>query len=342
MFPPNPFYPPALAPGDETIAVVIPMYRVEAYIQDVIRALPDWVRIIVAVDDASPDAGAQRVRELNDPRVALVTHSVNQGVGGAMVSGFRKALELGATLVVKMDGDGQMPAEFLEALLEPILSGRADFAKGNRFASSAHVTAMPGVRRWGNLGLSFITKAASGYWNIFDPTNGFIAMDAEMLRSVRLDQLHPRYFFESSLLMELNRSRAVIVDVPMPARYRSEISSLSVTRSLIEFPPLLLRAGLRRIIRQYFIADFSVGSLYLLAGLLLTLFGVIWGLAWWVQSVRSGVVATTGTVMIAALPIMIGVQLLLQFTAYDIQSVPRSPFNRRGRIPWLFSRPDHR
>jgi len=336
MITPTPI--PALfpAPGEEIIAVVIPMYRVEAYIQDVIRSVPDWVRLIVAVDDASPDAAARRVRELGDTRVTLVTHSANQGVGGAMVSGFRRALELGATLVVKMDGDGQMSSEFLDALLEPILTGRADFAKGNRFASGAHVAAMPGVRRLGNLGLSFITKAASGYWNIFDPTNGYIAIDAEMLRNVRLEKLHPRYFFESSLLVELNRCRAVIADVPMPARYTSEVSSLSAARSLVEFPPLLLRAGLRRILRQYFIADFSVGSLYLLAGLTLLLFGFVWGLAWWIHSLRTGIVTTTGTVMIAVLPIIIGVQLLLQFTAYDIQSVPRAPINRRGRALGFF------
>ncbi len=175
----------------EKIAVIIPMYRVEPFIQAVIRDIPDWVDIIIAVNDASPDRSVELVSNLNDPRVVLINHPKNLGVGGAMVSGFRKALEVHATVVVKMDGDGQMPSSYLQPLLNPILRGEADFSKGNRFTTHQNINQMPFIRRVGNLALSFIVKAASGYWNIFDPTNGFFAVDASMLKQVNLERLHP-------------------------------------------------------------------------------------------------------------------------------------------------------
>ena len=326
---PNPFTSAWLE--TETIVAVIPMFRVAAHIQSVIQSIPRWVSKIVVVNDASPDNCEEKVRSLQDERVVMISHPINKGVGGAMISGFQKALEFGASIVVKIDGDGQMPVEYLEPLVAPIIFGETDFAKGNRFAIWKSITAMPKVRRWGNLSLSFITKAASGYWNVFDPTNGFIAIDAEMLTRIDLGNLHTRYFFESSLLCELNRFHAVITDVSMPARYGEATSSLSIKQTLLEFPALLLKAWLRRIFRNYFIYDFSIGSLYLVVGFILTTFGTLWGAGWWIHSVVTNKVTTTGTVMIAVLPIMIGIQLLLQFSAYDIQNVPRVPLNRRGR-----------
>jgi len=313
----------------ERIAVIIPMYRVEAHIQAVVSRIPEFIDIIIAVDDASPDRSGAVLAEMKEPRLHLLKHEKNQGVGGAMLSGFRKALELGATVVVKMDGDDQMSAEHLPALLQPILEGAADFAKGNRFSSSRNITRMPFIRRMGNLALSFVVKACSGYWNLFDPTNGYFALDVHMLRNLDLERLHKRFFFEISLLNELNRSRALVVDVPIPAKYDNQTSSLSIWRTLFEFPPLLLLAWLRRIWWQYFTYDFSVGSLFLVTGTLLTAFGVIWGIVWWVRSMLTNTVSSTGTVMIAVLPIILGVQLLLQFLALDIQSVPVKPQNPR-------------
>lgn len=316
----------------ESIAVIIPMYRVEAQIANVIQSIPTWVRHIVLVNDASPDNTSAEVAKIKDGRITLITHENNRGVGGAMISGFVKAIELGATVVVKMDGDGQMSPENIVPLIEPILSGTADFAKGNRFELREGIGRMPLARRWGNIGLSFITKAASGYWNVFDPTNGFFAIDAKMLSRIRLSNLHPRYFFESSLLCELNRCRAVVTDIPMPSIYGDAPSSLSTLRSLLEFPPLLSIALLKRIARQYFLFDFSLGSLYLVVGILLNLFGGLWGLFWWMRSIQTNIAATTGTVMIAVLPIVVGIQLLIQFTAFDVQSVPRTAANERGRL----------
>src|SRR6185369_9039612 len=144
------------------IAIIIPAYRVEQKIEDVLARLPSYIEHIIVVDDASPDATAERVTALasKDSRLSLIQHAKNQGVGGDMLSGFRRAMELGAQIVVKLDGDGQMDAENIPALVTPLIQGRADYVKGNRFRDFASLQKMPIVRRIGNLGLSFLTKAA--------------------------------------------------------------------------------------------------------------------------------------------------------------------------------------
>jgi glycosyltransferase involved in cell wall biosynthesis len=307
------------------------MYRVEAHVQEVIAGLPDWVWRVIAVDDASPDASAERAEATGDPRLVLLRHEANRGVGGAVLTGFARAAELGARVAVKMDGDGQMSPEFLWDMVEPILAGRADYTKGNRFYHVDEIAHMPPLRRLGNLGLSFLTKLASGYWNVFDPTNGYLAIDLNTFGFLDRRFVHPGYFFETSMLIELNLARAVIEEVPMPARYRGEASSLSVTRALLEFPFHLLRGFRRRVWLTYFVLDFSLGSLFLVMGTLLLAFGTAWGLYFWYQSIHTGVPASTGTVMVATLPVILGFHLLLQGLAVDIQNVPKAVASRRVR-----------
>ena len=204
-----------------------------------------------------------------------------------MLTGYRRGIEEGATILVKMDGDDQMPVEHLYALIQPVLSGRADYSKANRFVQSSQLQQMPLLRRIGNLGLSFLTKAASGYWNIFDPTNGYTAIDADVCDSIDETQVHRGYFFESSLLIELNLQRAVVVDVDIPARYGEEESSLSILKTLFEFPLHLLRLFVRRTWQRYFVRNFSVASLFLMVGLVLMAFGVIWGAVFWTISIQN-------------------------------------------------------
>lgn len=308
---------------EDCIAVIIPMYRVGAYIEGVIRGIPAWVNLIVAVDDASPDDSAACAQAVGDPRLVLVRSEVNRGVGGAVLVGMQRAVELGATVLVKMDGDNQMPPEFLPRAVQPILEGKADYVKGNRFGDIDALRRMPFLRRMGNLGLSFLTKMASGYWNVFDPTNGYFALDADTFRALDLRRIHPRYFFESSLLVELNLQRAVVQEFVMPAHYAGETSSLSIPRVLAEFPWLLFKSFIHRLWLQYFALDFSVGSLFMVIGLLLCLGGGGWGVFAWNRSNLTGIPATTGTVMLAVLPLILGFQLLLQSVVFDVQSVPR-------------------
>ena len=331
---------PSLAPlvsGEERasefhkhcFAAVIPCYRVEREIQSVLQAIPAYIRHIIVVDDASPDATADLVSASakKDERITLVRHPSNQGVGGAMLTGYRKALELGAQLVVKIDGDGQMDMTYLPRLLQPLIEGKADYTKGNRFRDLKSLQQMPFIRRLGNMGLGFLAKAATGYWNMFDPTNGFHAIRSEVLAQLPLDKLDRTYYFETSMLANLYLIGAVVKDVPMPARYQGEVSSLLVHRILFEFPPRLLATLLRRLVLKNFIYDFSMGSIYLLAGLPLLFFGFTFGIIKWIQYASTGVPAPTGTVMLATLSVLLGIQLLLSAIEIDLRSVPAEPLS---------------
>jgi dolichol-phosphate mannosyltransferase len=222
-----------------------------------------------------------------------------------------------------------MDPDHLAHLIEPLVAGRADYTKGNRFHDVEALRRMPLVRKAGNAGLSFLIKAASGQWHIFDPTNGYTAIHRAALAVLDLHNLHPRYFFESSMLISLRRIGAVIEDVPMPARYGDESSHLSVTRSLAEFPLLLLRGGIRRLLWQYFVVDFSAVSLFLVCGRPLITFGLVFGLYHWIDSYRRNVLTPTGTVMLATLPLILGFQLLLQALVLDVQNAPTHALQTR-------------
>lgn len=310
-------------------AVVIPAYKAEKYISTVLAGIPRFVRNIIVVDDASPDGTADIVRACGDTRVQLISLSKNSGVGGATLAGYLKASELGAEIIVKLDSDNQMNPDYMLDLIAPIVNGKADYTKGNRFLHTRSLGVMPLIRRIGNFGLSFLNKVASGYWNIFDPTNGYTAISAAIMPMLDLNAVDRDYFFESSLLMELGLNRAVIQDVDIPARYAGEESHLSILDSLLRFPWKLLWGYLRRIFIQYFIRDFSVITLFLVFGVILLTFGLVFGIVEWIKSSNLGVPATTGTVMLATLPFILGVQLLLQAIVMDIQNVPTHPLTRQ-------------
>lgn len=312
------------------IAVVIPMYQTEREIQTVLGGIPGFVRHIIAVDDASPDSSADLVTAAakRDRRITLIRHAKNQGVGGAMATGFKKALELKSDLVIKVDGDGQMDPGYIPALLAPLIAGEADYAKGNRFRNFPALQKMPFIRRFGNLGLSFLTKAATGYWNIFDPTNGYFAIRAEVLAQLPLDKLDKGYFFETSMLSRLYLLGACVHDVTMPARYGGETSNLSIRRVLFEFPFKLMRTLLRRIVLKYFIFDFSMTSIYLLTGVPLLLFGLIFGIVKWIQYARLGIPAPTGTVILPTLSVILAIQILLSAIEIDLNAAPRKALSK--------------
>lgn len=314
--------------AEPKVAIVIPCYLVAPHIAQLIRSIPRRFDLIVCVDDASPDDTAQRIAELDDPRVVLIRHERNQGVGGAMKTGYQKALALGATVLVKMDGDGQMSPDDLDGLLAPLLDGSADYAKGNRFVDLAALRRMPTVRLFGNAALSFVSKAASGYWNMLDVTNGFTAIRAEVLRRIDFAKLADRYFFETSLLIELNIARARVCDVAMPARYDTEQSSMKLSRVLVSFPALLVHGLLRRFYWRYLIQDFGPVSVCALTAVPLLAFGFTFGAIHWLESIRSGTPATAGTVFVAALPIILGFQLALAAVVLDVVA---SPSQKRDR-----------
>jgi glycosyltransferase involved in cell wall biosynthesis len=311
------------------ITVVIPAYGVEREIVTVLREIPAYIKHIVVVDDASPDSTRARVEEYarQDERIILLCHEQNQGVGGAMSTGFRKALELDSQVVVKIDGDGQMDVKYLPNLIVPLLEGKADYTKGNRFRDFQALTRMPLIRRLGNLFLGFLTKAATGYWNLFDPTNGYFAIRSEALEKIALPKLDRTYFFETSMLAQLYLLGAVVRDIPMPARYGQEHSNLSIRTVLLEFPIKLISIFIKRVTLNHFIYDFSMATIYILAGAPLLLFGLIFGIVKWIHYASINVPAPTGTVMLPTLSVLLGIQLLLSAVEIDLRSVPREPFS---------------
>ncbi|NCC20925.1 MAG: glycosyltransferase family 2 protein [Alphaproteobacteria bacterium] len=304
------------------IAVVIPCFRVREKIAEVVSAIPPQIKRIYCVDDACPDGSGEAIRALSDPRVRLLSHEVNKGVGGAVVTGYRAALEDRADIVVKIDGDGQMDPALISAFVRPILAGEADYTKGNRFYRIEDVRGMPPVRIFGNAVLSFMTKLSSGYWHLFDSTNGYTAIHASVLRALPLEKLSERYFFESDILFRLNTVHACVRDIPMQAVYADERSNLRIGNILLPFFTGHMRNFHKRIVYNYFLRNFSIASLELVLGTLLLTFGLVFGLASWNVSLAEGVPATPGTVMLSALPVLIGVQLLLSFLQYDISATP--------------------
>jgi len=312
--------------NDCRTAVVIPCFRVREQILEVIAGIGPEVGWIYVVDDACPQQTGDRVRrECIDPRVRVIVHSENQGVGGATLTGYQHAMRSGADVVVKLDGDGQMDPALIGRLARPLLAGRADYAKGNRFHRLAFSRGMPLVRLVGNAVLSLMTKLSSGYWQIVDPTNGFTAIRRELLGELELERISRRYFFESDLLYHLNQIRAVVVDVPMRARYEDEPSSLHPLRVIGPFFGGHVYNTIRRLGYSYLLRGFSIASIELGLGAALFASGAAFGLGRWLMSIYSGIPATAGTVVLAALPIIVGVQMLLSWLNFDVTAEPRVP-----------------
>ena len=316
--------------GAGGIAVVIPSYRVRKHIMPLLGRIGPEVSHIFVVDDACPDGSGSHVRATSrDPRVVVLFHEKNQGVGGAVITGYQHALAAGAEVIIKLDGDGQMDPALIPYFAAPILEDMADYVKGNRFYNLEDVQNMPRMRLFGNAALSFITKLSSGYWNIFDPTNGYTAISASVLSHLPLHKLSRRYFFESDLLFRLGTMNAFVLDLPMAAVYAEEESSLRVGRVFFSFIAGHISNFMKRLFYSYFLRGFSVASLELIVGAVFLVFGVVFGAVNWTGSAMTGRPATTGTVMLAALPIILGVQLLLSFLSFDIAATPNRPISAR-------------
>ncbi len=304
--------------SDTVISVVIPAFRVKAHLLAVIESIGPEVNNIIVIDDACPERSGEFVKaNVTDSRVEVIFHERNLGVGGAVKTGYKRALKLNSDVIVKIDGDGQMDTSRISELVLPILEGRADYSKGNRFFDVEAVRAMPKIRIFGNLGLSFLTKLSSGYWRVFDPANGFTAITFEKLRSISLDKVDDGYFFESDMLFRLNILDAKVVDVQMPAKYDNEKSNLKIRRVLFEFPLKHSRNFVKRIVYTYYLRDFNLASIELPLGIFLGGFGTILGAFAWANGVMTSTPNQTGTLILIAMSNLAGLQLILAFLSYD-------------------------
>jgi glycosyltransferase involved in cell wall biosynthesis len=306
------------------IAVVVPCFKVANQLVNLVESIDDSVDMIFLIDDACPEQSVNHaLSHLNDERIIAIFHDLNQGVGGAVVSGIKAALDHDVDIVIKLDGDAQYTPDLIAYLIKPVLVGEADCAKGNRFFFIDDLLEMPPIRIFGNAVLSFVNKASSGYWSIMDPTNGFIAWRADVLAKLPLDKLDNRYFFESDMLFRLNCLRAHVVDVPLKAVYADETSSLSIWQVVKDFPKKYLNRMFKRLFYNYFLRDFNIGSLFLMVGAFSSLAAMLYGLPKWYASIVSGVVAASGEVMLAAMLSSLGVVFLIAFMFFDVMNQPQ-------------------
>lgn len=302
----------------KNICVVIPAYMVKRHIVQVISSIGPEVQKIIVIDDACPQKSGEHVlNNVKDPRVEIISHDVNLGVGGAVKTGYMRAIELNQDVIVKIDGDGQMDTSKIVNLTTPILDGIADYTKGNRFFDVQNVRAMPTIRILGNLGLSFLTKLSSGYWRIFDPNNGFTAISKDKLNSIPLEKIDNGYFFESDMLFRLKIIDAVVRDIPLAAIYADEKSNLKLRRVLFEFPVKHFRNFAKRIIYIYYLRDFNLASIELPLGILLSGFAFIFGAYNWANGIATDSSTPIGTLILIAMSFLAGLQLILAFFSYD-------------------------
>ena len=308
---------------EQIIFAVVPAHNESRHIGQVIRTMPDFVDQIIVVDDTSEDDTAAVAEACGDPRVIVLKTEQNQGVGGATLLGYAKAIALNSDIIVKMDGDAQMPPEHLHLLLNAITDEGFDYAKGNRFLVGKSLSVMPKHRLFGSIVLTFMNKLASGYWQVFDPQNGYTVVRTTSLKALDLEAIHKRYFFENDMLCHLNYHAFRVKDVAIPARYGDEESGLNPFKISLTFPFLLLPRFLRRIYHRYILNDFSPIALFLILGVLLFGWGAAFGVAIWIHSIVTGHPTLTGTIMLALLPLILGFQLLLQAIVLDIHQTPK-------------------
>ena len=315
------------------IAVVIPCYKEKCHVAAVIAGIGPEVSEIIVVDDACPDGSGKFVEsEISDPRITVLFRESNGGVGAAVCTGYEYGLSRGADILVKVDGDGQMDPADISRMVRPIIEGNADYVKGNRFHSFTSLSQMPKHRIIGNFALTLMTKLSSGYWNIADPTNGFTAIHKRALSRCDLSAVSKDYFFESDMLFHLYLARGKVLDVPMDAAYGDETSGLVARRWVFPFLFRNVRNLVHRLVFTYLYRDITVHAVYLLISIMLLAFGFAFGISRWLVSSVEQSAATPGTVMLAALPIIIAIQLGIAFLQRDLENVPRIPISCDGNV----------
>lgn len=300
----------------------MPAYNEAPHVGGVITTMPEYVDDIVVVDDCSSDGTSEAALAPNDPRVTLIRHDPNQGLGASLIDAHEKALELGGDIMVVMAGDGQMDPAYLPDLLRPILEEGYDFTKGNRFFDAGSWEGMPRHRIFGNIVLTFLTKLATGYWDMFDPQNGYTAITRHASERVDWDRVARDYSFENDVLARLGVLRARVKDVDIPAVYGEEISDISLPKVVPSLLGTMRRAFWRRFWLLYVVRSFSPVALFALSSSTLLVWTLLFG-AWVVAQRVAGVSPTTATVMLVVLPFLMGFEMMLAAFVLDITNTPK-------------------
>ncbi len=306
---------------EKTIAVVVPAYNEEQLILQTITTIPDFVDKLIVIDDNSKDNTVKMVDSLQEKfsnKLILVRHEKNKGVGAAIKTGYKKSLELNIDVTAVMAGDAQMDPNELHRLIDPIVEGKIDYAKGNRLTHKERMK-MPKFRAFGNGMLTFLTKIASGYWNVIDPQNGYTAISRKALETIDVDDIYDGYGYPNDLLIKLNVGKFRIADVEMSPRYGNEKSKIKMGRYSARLTGLLVSGFFKRIWREYGGVNFHPLFLFYLVGLILFPFGLILGIDVLYFRILTGGYST-GTVVLTALFLIMGLQSIIFAMMFDMES----------------------
>ncbi|MFN0095826.1 MAG: glycosyltransferase family 2 protein [Dehalococcoidia bacterium] len=328
------------------ISVVVPCHNEQLLIGRVIATMPDFVDRIIVVDDVSTDETAARVEEhvrQQPGRVELIRHQVNQGVGGAIVTGYQRALDAGDDVIAVMGGDAQMDPGELIRVVGPVVDDQCDYTKGNRFFWSETFRVMPRHRFLGNVALSLMSKAATGYWHVADYQSGYTAISALVLRELLQWELYPRYGFPNDVLVKLNVLNARVADIPIRSIYRvGEKSGIKIWRVSPKISLLLWKGFWWRLWEKYVMRFFHPLVFFYTLGMVMLPAGLALGLALVVARIAGEGVATTSAVF-AALLVTTGLQLLLfGMSADQAQGERLQPDSAAWRTIMSAAREDHK
>jgi glycosyltransferase involved in cell wall biosynthesis len=294
----------------KSIGVVVPALNEEVLIVPTLMSMPSFIDRIYAVDDGSSDGTLARMREATerDPRITVIVHPVNKGVGASIVDGYRRCLVDGVDVAVVMAGDNQMDPQWITTLVDPIVDGKADYTKGNRLVNGDFVKGMSTWRLVGNATLSFLTKISSGYWQMVDPQNGYTAISKRALEAIELENVYPGYGYCNDILVKLNVHSFKMLDVPVPAKYGAEKSKIKYRSYIVRVSGLLLRNFFWRIKMKYLVLGFSPIFILYILGIILTPLGLFFGIisffnrliagSLFVSEVISSIIFLTGTIFL--------------------------------------------
>jgi glycosyltransferase involved in cell wall biosynthesis len=302
-----------------TVAVVVPAYNEEALVGSTVEGIPSFVDSIIVVDDGSKDDTAARAQSA-DKRVEVISHEKNQGVGSAIVTGYKRAIALGMDVTAVMAADGQMDPDDLEMLVRAVALGETDYAKANRLFTGQAWQLIPRTRYLGNAALSFLTKIASGYWHVADSQSGYTAVNLETLKLLDLDRVYRRYGFPNDFLVHMNVFNRRVRDYPSRPIYGvGERSGIRLRHVVPKISWLLLKGFFWRMGQKYVIRDFHPLILFYTLGGLLFGFGIALGIAEVVLRFLGNPI-TSATIVLVALLVISGLQLLLFAMWFDMES----------------------
>jgi glycosyltransferase involved in cell wall biosynthesis len=302
------------------VAVVVPAFDEERLVGETIRRIPEFVDRVYVVDDASRDETAERAEAVGDPRVELMRHERNSGVGAAIATGYRRALEEEVDVVCVMAADNQMDPSELESLVEPVVCGDVEYAKANRLVSGEAWKVIPRTRYLGNAVLSLLTKIASGYWHVADSQAGYTALSSSALQRLDLDRLYPRYGFPNDMLVHLNVQNARVRDVPSRPIYDvGEQSGIKLRSVVPRISWLLVKAFWWRMGQKYVIRDFHPLVFFYSFGLLMLAVGLLLGLLELVLRIAGNAITPASIVLVAVL-LIAGLQMTLFAMWFDMEA----------------------